>query len=109
MANTESGWGNPRRFIRTWNGDEFDKLSQVIRRSPFMQVRNVIRPDQIKQFGFWEAAGVVPNGVNGVGSPAAFNFLFVDLIAGFAGECEAEQPESNFRCGRFGFRLEGRL
>src|SRR5881409_1323946 len=85
---TEAGWGKRSDFAGAGNGDEFDKLCQFGGGAPFVQLRNVVRANEVKQFCIGKSAAVIADGVDGIGGAAALDFLLVNFVAGLADEPE---------------------
>src|ERR1019366_7181611 len=82
---------------------------QFFRCSPLRQLQQMIRTYQVKEPRLWEAAGVIANGVYGVGNAATTDFLLVNLAPGLARQGQPQQPQPLLRGGWPGVRLKRRL
>ena len=72
------------------DGEEFNEAGEFGGVAPGTERGDVVGANEPVELGAGKAAGVIADGVDGVGDAAAANFLVVDFAAGLAGEGEAE-------------------
>src|SRR6185369_13770236 len=75
---SERGWKRGRPLPGPRNDDKFEQLRQFLSLTPFRQLFDVVRPDEVKKAGVGELPNVIPSRINGIGNAAPPDLLLID-------------------------------